>query len=146
MPIHAQMSASTALACAAMVIGSCIAMPAQNSRTAPRVVAQAAKHAIRVKTRRPAVAGKLSCFGSMAHVSRILWPDYTVSRFASTINRRWLQKQAFVLSLASSALTLVAFPLYHTLTVHYGEATAFEDQPQRLAVLITASLCVYVTA
>ena len=73
-------------------------------------------------------------------LSRILWPDYTVSRFASTINRRWLQKQAFVLSLASSALTLVAFPLYHTLTVRYGE-TAFEDQPQRLAVLITASLC-----
>jgi len=73
-------------------------------------------------------------------LSRILWPDYTVSRVASTINRRWLQKQAFVLSLASSALTLVAFPLYHTLTVRYGE-TAFEDQPQRLAVLITASLC-----
>jgi hypothetical protein len=68
MPIHAQMSASTALACAAMVIGSCIAMPAQNSRTAPRVVAQAAKRAIRVKTRRPAVAGRAHAKTQLAHV------------------------------------------------------------------------------
>jgi hypothetical protein len=51
--------------------------------------------------------------------------DYSVSRCASTINRRWLQKQAFVLvSLASSALTLVAFPPITLLTVRYGETAS----------------------
>lgn len=73
-------------------------------------------------------------------ISRILWPDYSVSKVASIINRRWLQKQAFVLSVASSALTLVVFPVYHVLTVRLGE-TALEGQPQRLMVLLTSSLC-----
>lgn len=75
-------------------------------------------------------------------LSRILWPDYSVSKVASTINRRWLQKQAFVLSVASSALTLVAFPAYHVLTVRFGEA-ALEGQPQRLAVIASAALCLF---
>jgi len=73
-------------------------------------------------------------------IARALWPDYSASKVASTINRRWLQKQAFVLCVASSALTLIAFPIYHLLTVRFGETT-FEGQPQRLAVLLTAATC-----
>ena len=73
-------------------------------------------------------------------ISRILWPDYSVSKSALTINRRWLQKQSFVLSVAASALTLFAFPLYHVLTVRFGE-TALEGQPQRIMVLLTAATC-----
>jgi signal transduction histidine kinase len=72
--------------------------------------------------------------------SRIIWPNYSVSKAAQTINRRWLQKQAFVLGLGSAGLTLVAFPTYHLLTSHYGEATILA-QPQRLAVVVTAFLC-----
>ncbi len=63
-----------------------------------------------------------------------------MSKAAQTINRRWLQKQAFVLGIGSAAFTLSAFPLYQYLTVRPGE-TAFLGQPQRIAVLIIAGLC-----
>lgn len=72
--------------------------------------------------------------------SRIIWPDYAMSKSAQTLHRRWLQKQAFVLCLALSALTLVAFPLYHVLTVRHGE-TVLVGQPQRIAVLVIAAFC-----
>lgn len=73
-------------------------------------------------------------------IRRIFRPAYGLPESAGAINRRWLNHQAFVLSMGSSILTMVSFPLYHYLTLRPGE-NAFHGQPHRLAVMVVAGLC-----
>lgn len=74
---------------------------------------------------------------------RIFNPSYGLPASAQYINRRWLFRQAFVLSIGSSLLTLIAFPTYHFLTLGSFGAI-FRDEPHRVAVMLTATLCILV--
>lgn len=76
-------------------------------------------------------------------IQSIFNPGFELSAAAATINRRWLYRQAFVLSVGSSFLTLFFFPLYHFLTLRPAES-AFVGHPQRIAVMCVAALCVLV--
>jgi signal transduction histidine kinase len=74
---------------------------------------------------------------------QIFNPSYGLPQSAQFINRRWLLRQSFVLSMGSSILTLLAFPLYHFLTL--GSVGAiFRDNPHRVAVLLAAFTCILV--
>ena len=70
-------------------------------------------------------------------------PGFELSSGAGTITRRWLYRQAFVLSVGSSFLTLLFFPVYHCLTLRPGE-TAFSGHPQRIMVVLVAALSVLI--
>ena len=72
-------------------------------------------------------------------IQSLVNPGFELSAGAGTINRRWLYRQAFVLSVGSSFLTLIFFPLYHFLTLRPDES-AFVGHPQRIAVVIVAAL------
>lgn len=74
---------------------------------------------------------------------QIFNPNYGLPQSAHFINRRWLLRQAFVLSLGSSILTLLAFPTYHFLTMGNFNAI-FRGQPHRIVVLVTAFLCIVI--
>ncbi|MFO1470931.1 MAG: hypothetical protein U1F27_07855 [Turneriella sp.] len=73
----------------------------------------------------------------------IINPGYELSADAGRINKRWLYRQAFVLSLGSSFLTLLFFPLYHYLTLRAGE-TIFAGHPHRIAVIAIAALSAFI--
>lgn len=70
-------------------------------------------------------------------IKSVFYPGYELSSEAGTINRRWLYRQAFVLSVGSSLLTLLFFPLYHYLTLR-GDETVFAGHPHRIAVVLVA--------
>ena len=72
---------------------------------------------------------------------QIFNPSYGLPQSAQFINRRWLLRQSFVLCLGSSILTLLAFPVYHMLTLGSAEAV-FKDHPHRIAVMVTALICI----
>ncbi len=72
---------------------------------------------------------------------QIFNPSYGLPQSAQFINRRWLLRQSFVLSLGSSILTLISFPAYHYLTLGSIEAI-FRNHPHRIAVVVAAVLCV----
>lgn len=72
-------------------------------------------------------------------IKSVFNPGYELSVAAGNINRRWLYRQAFVLSVGSSLLTLLSFPLYHYLTYRPGE-TVLAGHPQRIAVVVVAAL------
>lgn len=74
-------------------------------------------------------------------IMQIFNPSYGLPQSAQFINRRWLLRQSFVLSLGSSILTLIAFPVYHLLTLGSAEAV-FKDHPHRIAVMVTALTCI----
>jgi signal transduction histidine kinase len=71
---------------------------------------------------------------------RIIRPNYNLPESARVINRRWLHRQAFVLSLGSTVLTLLCFPLFHILTTQPGES-ALDGKIHRIAVIAVAGLC-----
>jgi signal transduction histidine kinase len=68
-------------------------------------------------------------------------PSYGLPQRAHIINSRWLLRQSFVLSLGSSMLILIAFPIHHLVDAKSGE-NIFTDQPHRIAVVCTAFLCI----
>jgi signal transduction histidine kinase len=74
-------------------------------------------------------------------IMQIFNPSYGLPQSAQFINRRWLLRQSFVLCLGSSILTLLAFPVYHMLTLGSAEAV-FKDHPHRIAVMVTALICI----
>lgn len=72
---------------------------------------------------------------------RMVRPNYEGHKSAQVINRRWLRRQAFVLGIGSSILTLIFFPAYFFLTNQPSEH-AFQGEPHHVMVMVVAVICI----